>query len=132
MSFLFDEKTMFFLFNIVEQEIPTFFGVMYSLFFSLVLILNTNLIIFETEATVVGVMGLYYAIYALDIVCGVFFIIDLLVRVWTSYSSLALKTSRPHLRRIRYTLTFWVAFDVFSLIVQFYYIAFWTSAIVTQ
>lgn len=125
------EHIMYWVFNSLEQETATNFGIFVSLFMTAVVFFNIVLMIIKTENNWSSIPAVAILLFIGECVCTVILLLELYLRIWSSYAALSYKHLKPSFRRIRFFFTFWVLFDHIMIITQFYYISFtvleWTT-----
>lgn len=126
------EKFMYFIFNTIEQKTPTNVGVYYNIYITIVLFFHVLLLLIKSESALDQYQQLDMVLLALEFLCTLLMLIDLLLRIWSSYSSPTYKYVYPYFKRLRYLFSFWVLFDIVAMTVQFYYLTIIVSTLIIK
>jgi voltage-gated potassium channel len=115
---------MFIVWNSLEQETPTNFGIILNLSITGMVFFNVILIILRTEETIdKSIIGSSILLVG-EVFCGFILSIELFARIWGSQQALKYRHIPPSLRRIRFMCTFWALFDIINVGTQYFYLTF--------
>lgn len=124
------EKICYMIFNAMELEVPTRLGLYVNLTLTIILFLNMIMVVVSTEYTIEQNVIASAIFYIGDIFIMIIMYIELILKIWCSYGSLSLRNTKTYYRRIKYLLRFWTLFDLFSVMVQTFYVSFWTTSFI--
>lgn len=124
------EKICYLIFNAMELETPTNLGLYVNLGLTFVLFINLVMVVISTEPELENNLTLSAIFYFGDIIIMLVMYLELILKIWCSYGSISLRDTKPYFRRLRYIFRFWTLFDLFSVMVQTFYVSFWTTSFV--